>query len=193
MSLLEVVQSKLTRHWAGRNRLCLHAWARNCYQTRYLVIRFAFNCNQSGARTKGQVIGNGCHFETQPLFTSTTNQCLDHYSQVLLTSSTQTLSLTSRPRQWARKHLPFKAIFAFSPFKSIFARSLWLLFVVLLPHRIWLHKWPTADETVCSNLVQFKTRYDNLVLKVVLMWRSTPLWDSSRHIATKGRRHSSRP
>ena len=193
MSLLEVVQSNLTRHWAGRNRLCLHAWSRNCYQTRYLVIRFEFNCNQSGARTKGQVIGNGCHFETQPLFTSTTNQCLDHYSQVLLTSSTQTLSLTSRPRQWARKQLPFKAIFAFSPFKSIFARSLWLLFVVLLPHRIWLHKWPTADETVCSNLVQFKTRYDNLVLKVVLMWRSTPLWDSSRHIATKGRRHSSRP
>ena len=155
MSLLEVVQSKLTRHWAGRYRLCLHAWARNCYQTRYLVIRFAFNCNQSGARTKGQVIGNGCHFETQP----------NHYSLVLPTNALTTihkyqpavlkhsLSLTSRPRQWARKQLPFKAIFAFSPFKSIFAGSLWLLFVVLLPHRIWLHKWPTADETVCSNSV----------------------------------------
>ena len=111
MSPQEVMLSKLTKPLTGGNGPCYRAfsWACNSYQMRFQVIRFAFNCYQTGEHERSS---------TRMARTPNRLKWLLFWNSPPCTTGSLSLLWPGLGNEHAKVFPPFKSIFAFSPFRS---------------------------------------------------------------------------
>ena len=141
--------SKLTKPWTDGNGPCYGAfsWACNCYQMRFQVIRFAFNCYQAGE-----------HERSSNRMARTPNRLkwlLFWNSPPCTTARSSYFTLTGT-RQWACQGFSsiqiYICIFSIQIDISMSARGCFIcLLVLLLPQILWC-KWQYCQSKLVFDL-----------------------------------------
>ena len=148
MSPREVMLSKLTRPWTDDNGPCYGAfsWARNCYQMRFHVIRFAFNCYQTGVHERSSNRMARTPNRLKWLLFWNSPSCTTGPLSLLLPG----LSAMSMPRFFSIQI--YICIFSIQIDISMSARGYFIYLLVLLLCEILWHKWQSCQSRLVFDL-----------------------------------------